>query len=177
MTTTAEERRIRLLELRDEAMVCTACSLAENRTNVVFGYGDPDATPADCERSAADDVADNTDCDDTKLLVYPDADIFPADGIDQNCDGMEECFRDGDGDGLGIDEGALDLDGDIDCTTGVGVTTNGDDINDAASSCTSSWTRTTKRRSLHCCGRSLLPMVGSTITRTRWCSRSVTCFT
>lgn len=31
------------LELRDTAMQCTACRLAETRTNVVFGVGDPDA--------------------------------------------------------------------------------------------------------------------------------------
>jgi len=31
------------LELRDAAMACTACRLAETRTNVVFGVGDPDA--------------------------------------------------------------------------------------------------------------------------------------
>lgn len=43
MTATAGERRTQLLELRDEALACTACGLAETRTNVVFGYGDPDA--------------------------------------------------------------------------------------------------------------------------------------
>jgi uracil-DNA glycosylase family 4 len=31
------------LELRDSALVCTACRLAETRNNVVFGVGDPDA--------------------------------------------------------------------------------------------------------------------------------------
>lgn len=31
------------LELRDAAMACTACGLAETRTNVVFGVGDPHA--------------------------------------------------------------------------------------------------------------------------------------
>lgn len=31
------------LELRDTALACTACRLAETRTNVVFGVGDPDA--------------------------------------------------------------------------------------------------------------------------------------
>jgi len=32
-----------LIELRDAALVCTACRLAETRTNVVFGVGDADA--------------------------------------------------------------------------------------------------------------------------------------
>lgn len=31
------------IELRDAAMACTACRLAETRTNVVFGTGDPQA--------------------------------------------------------------------------------------------------------------------------------------
>lgn len=31
------------IELRDTALSCTACRLAETRTNVVFGVGDPDA--------------------------------------------------------------------------------------------------------------------------------------
>ena len=31
------------LELRDEALVCTLCRLAQTRTQVVFGVGDPDA--------------------------------------------------------------------------------------------------------------------------------------
>jgi DNA polymerase len=29
--------------LRDEALACTRCALAETRTQVVFGVGDPDA--------------------------------------------------------------------------------------------------------------------------------------
>lgn len=32
-----------LLELRDDALSCTVCRLAETRTNVVFGSGDPNA--------------------------------------------------------------------------------------------------------------------------------------
>lgn len=36
-------RHVRLLELAVEASTCTACRLAETRTQVVFGVGDPDA--------------------------------------------------------------------------------------------------------------------------------------
>lgn len=43
MTLSTEARRLKLFELRDRALVCTKCPLAEHRTNVVFGYGDPDA--------------------------------------------------------------------------------------------------------------------------------------
>lgn len=39
----AAERASDLAELARRAAVCTACELAAGRTNVVFGYGDPDA--------------------------------------------------------------------------------------------------------------------------------------
>jgi DNA polymerase len=38
-----EERASQLQALADEAATCTRCGLSEGRTNVVFGYGDPDA--------------------------------------------------------------------------------------------------------------------------------------
>jgi hypothetical protein len=34
-------------------------------------------------------------------LIYPGATDTPGDGIDQNCDGVDQCFRDVDGDGYG----------------------------------------------------------------------------
>ncbi|HEU4320840.1 MAG TPA: uracil-DNA glycosylase [Acidimicrobiia bacterium] len=39
MTTTSQA----FLELRDQALACTACRLSETRNTVVFGVGDPDA--------------------------------------------------------------------------------------------------------------------------------------
>ena len=38
-----QERASRLRVLADEAANCTRCGLSSGRTNVVFGYGDPDA--------------------------------------------------------------------------------------------------------------------------------------
>ncbi len=38
-----EERASQLRALADEAATCVRCGLSEGRTNVVFGYGDPDA--------------------------------------------------------------------------------------------------------------------------------------
>jgi len=38
-----EERASQLQALADEAAICTRCDLSGGRTNVVFGYGDPDA--------------------------------------------------------------------------------------------------------------------------------------
>ncbi|MCP3974376.1 MAG: uracil-DNA glycosylase [bacterium] len=40
---TKQERASQLEVLATEAAACTACELADSRTNVVFGYGDPDA--------------------------------------------------------------------------------------------------------------------------------------
>ena len=48
-------------------------------------------------------VLDNTDCDDFSSLFNPVAADPAADGLDQNCDGMDACYYDGDGDGVGQD--------------------------------------------------------------------------
>lgn len=41
------------------------------------------------------------DCDDNDPSVNPGAIYIPGDGIDQNCDGVDHCFQDLDGDGFG----------------------------------------------------------------------------
>src|SRR5881409_1330648 len=38
-----EDRRKRLVEVYEEASICTKCPLSETRTNVVFGAGNSDA--------------------------------------------------------------------------------------------------------------------------------------
>jgi uracil-DNA glycosylase family 4 len=43
MTSTASERRERLVEVYEEASKCTRCPLSETRTKVVFGAGSADA--------------------------------------------------------------------------------------------------------------------------------------
>ena len=43
MTGDAAERAVELATLEETALACTACGLAEGRTQVVFGAGDPDA--------------------------------------------------------------------------------------------------------------------------------------
>ncbi|MCA9570238.1 MAG: putative metal-binding motif-containing protein, partial [Myxococcales bacterium] len=50
-------------------------------------FGDPDAPVVDCE---APGVANALDCDDTSNLVFPHAPEVPDDGIDQDCDGVDE---------------------------------------------------------------------------------------
>ncbi|MBX2797124.1 MAG: right-handed parallel beta-helix repeat-containing protein [Myxococcales bacterium] len=41
------------------------------------------------------------DCDDDDPAVNPAADEIPLDGVDQDCDGTEDCYEDDDGDGYG----------------------------------------------------------------------------
>jgi len=58
------------------------------------------------------------DCDDDDAAVNPDGEEAAADGIDSNCDGLEQCYVDADGDGYRttdealIDSSAIDCDGD-----------------------------------------------------------------
>ena len=56
------------------------------------GYGDADVSG---------DVIAGSDCIDTDPTINPGAMEIPADGEDNNCDGLEACYIDADGDGYG----------------------------------------------------------------------------
>jgi predicted outer membrane repeat protein len=56
-------------------------------------------TTADC--SGPGEYKEGTDCDDTLKSVHPDAAEVVADGVDQDCDGGDDCWLDSDGDGFG----------------------------------------------------------------------------
>ena len=49
----------------------------------------------------AGESASSTDCDDTNASTYPGATDAVADGVDSDCDGLEACYQDADGDGYG----------------------------------------------------------------------------
>ena len=64
-------------------------------------YGDENAIGQACERAAGDHTLDHTDCNDGVFAIRPNATEVAADGVDQNCDDLETCYVDLDGDGFG----------------------------------------------------------------------------
>ena len=57
-----------------------------------------------------------TDCDDSDATIHPGAAETPADGIDSDCDGTEDCLLDFDGDGFAIENAATITSNDGACT-------------------------------------------------------------
>ena len=92
-------------------------------------YGDPGVVANECSPPAGY-LADNTDCDDTSVDIYPGAPEL-CDGADNNCNGaIDETpptwFVDSDSDGYG--SGATTL---SDCTQPAGYVGNDDDCDDS----------------------------------------------
>ncbi len=92
---------------------------ADNDRDGARGEGLVVSLDADCDDPGETDPADPVvDCDDTDATVNPGAEEGVDDGIDANCDGMEACYADADGDGLRAD--TLVLSSSVDCSS-VGV--------------------------------------------------------
>ena len=64
------------------------------------GDGHGGASAAYCDMPSGY-VTDATDCDDTSASVYLGATEVVADGIDQDCDNVDACYTDADGDNFG----------------------------------------------------------------------------
>ena len=74
-----------------------------------------------------------TDCDDTDATIHPAARDIVLDGIDQNCDGGDDCYADADGDGYAASDGTTVVSADFDCTDPgeAGVTVPATDCDDS----------------------------------------------
>jgi hypothetical protein len=87
------------------------------------GFGDSTMPDIDCDQPP-DYVSDDTDCDDTLAAVNPDADEVVADGIDNDCDNLEHCYQDKDGDGYGTS--TIKTSTDLDCADSQEASVDGD---------------------------------------------------
>ena len=79
------------------------------------GYGDHEATPFEVCGTVLDGAENGDDCDDQNPFVNPGAGETAGDGLDQDCDGLDLCYVDADGDSWGAigqtTPGPLDCDG------------------------------------------------------------------
>ncbi len=71
------------------------------------------------------------DCNDTNAAIKPGATELPGDSVDQNCDGSELCYVDGDGDGYG--SSTTTTSGSLSCAP-AGVSLTNSDCDDGNSS-------------------------------------------
>ncbi len=78
-------------------------------------------------------VAAGSDCNDSTGSISPSATEIPADGIDGNCNGLELCYLDADGDGFGRASGATVGSEDLSCVD-QGESINTDDCDDLTAS-------------------------------------------
>ncbi|MBM4390337.1 MAG: VCBS repeat-containing protein [Deltaproteobacteria bacterium] len=92
-----------------------------------YGYtATINSSDTDCDDS--NESGNDDDCDDTSASVYPGAGETPGDGIDSNCDSVDDCFTDADGDGFG---GGTSAPGnDLDCSD-AGEAMGGEDCDDS----------------------------------------------
>ncbi len=65
------------------------------------GWGADGTESMACALLAPYDATVGGDCDDADGAVNPESDDPPGDGVDANCDGVDDCFEDLDGDGWG----------------------------------------------------------------------------
>jgi hypothetical protein len=95
----------------------------------VDGYGAGIAATSTCDGAPAGSwVTNDDDCNDALAAIYPGAPETPADGVDQDCDTVDDCYVDGDDDGAGSTSTAP---GTTLACDGPNEATNGDDCDDA----------------------------------------------
>ncbi|NCG21412.1 MAG: hypothetical protein GWP91_20570, partial [Rhodobacterales bacterium] len=92
------------------------------------GHGTPMTVLQACE-APLDYVASLDDCDDNDGAIFPGAVEVPANGVDNDCDGLEDCYVDFDQDGYGNDSGNLTMSSVLTCLD-AGVSASMDDCSD-----------------------------------------------
>ncbi len=98
------------------------------------GYGSTTLVNSPSLDCSVGNVSSNSDdCDDstTGFTIHPGADELPASGVDEDCDGKESCYTDGDGDNFGQDTTFLTTD--LTCITASGASNNNNDCDDSRS--------------------------------------------
>jgi hypothetical protein len=100
-------------------------------------YGDPGDVRYACQAPpgyiafAPGGVPRATDCDDGSTLVFPTATEVTADGIDQDCDRADTCWRDTDGDRYGVNTRAAGTSPSLTCSE-IGLAANNRDCDDTS---------------------------------------------
>ena len=95
------------------------------------GFGAAASGTVEACSAPAGFVANNTDCRDDAVSIFPGAAEVSGDGVDQNCDGQEVCFVDADNDGFRIDTTTVSADADCADPGEAPSTDPGGDCNDA----------------------------------------------
>ena len=96
------------------------------------GYGDGTTELSSCAVPEGN-VEISGDCDDSDSSINPDKEEAAADGVDQNCDGVELCFEDADNDTFGSEntvELLNDGTGVFDCGAVLGMSASAMDCDD-----------------------------------------------
>src|SRR5581483_9662329 len=96
-------------------------------------FGDPRSTADGCvETGTPVGFVDNCDdCDDGDKNIHPGASEIAGDGVDEDCDGVDLCFVDEDGDGHGDVSGATAVGASLDCDqAGAHTSSVADDCDD-----------------------------------------------
>lgn len=94
--------------------IVTACPTWFSDVDI-DGYGNSSTATITCEPPSGW-VASGGDCDDANKIVNPGATESPGDGVDQDCDGTELCYVDGDGDGFRNPANTVSSVDDLDCS-------------------------------------------------------------